>query len=54
MMIIYAIAVAVKEDNAEGLYSESDLYNVGTLIKIDNIKSMRDFYQIMVEISRKS
>ena len=46
----YAIAVAVKEDNAEGLYSESDLYNVGTLIKINNIKSMRDFYQIMVEI----
>ena len=46
----YAIAVAVKEDNEEGLYSESDLYNVGTLIKINNIKSMRDFYQIMVEI----
>ena len=46
----YAIAVAVKEDNAEGLYSESDLYNVGTLIKIDSIKAMRDFYQIMVEI----
>ena len=46
----YAIALAVKEDNIEGLYSESDLYNVGTLIKIDSIKSMRDFYQIMVEI----
>ena len=46
----YAIALAVKEDNIEGLYSESDLYNIGTLIKIDSIKSMRDFYQIMVEI----
>ncbi len=46
----YAIAVAVKEDNLEGLYSESDLYNIGTLIKIDSIKAMRDFYQIMVEI----
>ena len=46
----YAIALAVKEDNIEGLYSESDLYNIGTLIKIDSIKSMRDFYQIIVEI----
>ena len=46
----YAIAVAVKEDNLEGLYSESDLYNIGTLVKIDSIKAMRDFYQIMVEI----
>jgi len=46
----HAIAVAVKEDNAEGLYCESDLYNIGTLIKITNIKSMRDFYKIIVEI----
>jgi ATP-dependent Lon protease len=46
----YAIALAVKEDNLEGLYSESDLYNVGTLIRIENIKAMKDFYQIMVEI----
>ncbi len=46
----YAIALAVKEDNIEGLYHESDLYNIGTLIKIDSIKAMRDFYQIMVEI----
>lgn len=46
----YAIAVAVKDDNIEGLYSESDLYNIGTLIKIDSIKSIRDFYQIMVEV----
>ncbi len=46
----YAIALAVKEDNIEGLYHESDLYNVGTLIKIDSVKAMRDFYQIMVEI----
>ena len=46
----YAIAVAVREDNAEGLYAESDLYNVGTLIKIDSIKAKRDFHQIMVEI----
>lgn len=46
----YALVLAVKEDNIEGLYHESDLYNVGTLIKIDSIKAMRDFYQIMVEI----
>ena len=39
----YAIAVAVREDNAEGLYSESDLYNVGTLIKIDSIKANERF-----------
>ncbi len=46
----YGIALAVREDNEEGLYVESDLYNVGTLIKVENIKAMRDFYQIMVEI----
>lgn len=46
----YAIALAVKEDNVEGFYSESDLYNVGTLIQIENIKAMKDFYQITVDV----
>jgi len=49
----YAIAVSVKEDNMEGLYTESDLYNVGTLIRIDSIKSMKDFYQLMVETEER-
>ncbi|MDD3984570.1 MAG: endopeptidase La [Methanobacterium sp.] len=49
----HALAVAVKEDNVEGLYCESDLYNIGTLIKITKIKSMRDFYQIIVEIKER-
>ncbi len=48
-----AISVAVKEDNLEGLYSESDLYNVGTLIRIENIKPMKDFYQIMVHVEER-
>lgn len=46
----YSIALAVKEDNVEGFYSESDLYNVGTLIQIENIKAMKDFYQITVDV----
>lgn len=48
-----ALAVAVKEDNLEGLYSESDLYNVGTLIRIENIKPMKEFYQIMVQVEER-
>jgi len=48
-----ALAVAVKEDNLEGLYSESDLYNIGTLIRIENIKPMKEFYQIMVQVEER-
>lgn len=46
----YAIALAVKESDSRASYSESDFYRIGTLIKIENIKEMRDFYQIKVEI----
>ncbi|MEW6011071.1 MAG: endopeptidase La [Methanobacterium sp.] len=46
----YGIALAVKESNSNGLYIESDFYQIGTLIKVENIKEMRDFYQLSVEI----
>ena len=46
----YGIALAVKEGSTEGLYEEDDFYRVGTLVKIDNAKAMRDFYQIKMEI----
>ncbi len=45
----YGIALAVKND-AEGLYDESDFYKVGTLIRIENAKRMRDFYQLKIDI----
>ena len=46
----YGIALAVKEGSTEGLYEEDDFYRVGTLIRIENAKAMRDFYQIKMEI----
>ena len=46
----YGIALAVKEGSTEGLYEEDDFYNVGTLVKIENAKAMRDFFQIKMEI----
>lgn len=46
----YGIALAVKEGSTDGLYSEEDFYRIGTLIKIQNAKAMRDFYQIKMEI----
>jgi ATP-dependent protease La len=46
----YGIALAVREGSTEGLYSEEDFYQVGTLIRIQNAKAMKDFYQIKMEI----
>lgn len=46
----YGIALAVREGNPRGVYSESDFYNIGTLVRIENSKEMRDFYQIKMEI----
>lgn len=46
----YGIALAVREGSTEGLYSEEDFYQIGTLIKIQNAKAMKDFYQIKMEI----
>lgn len=46
----YALALGVREYNSRGTYLESDFYQVGTLIKIENIKEQRDFYQLKVDI----
>jgi len=46
----YGIALAAKKGTTEGSYMESDFYKVGTLVKIEKAKAMRDFYQINVEI----
>lgn len=46
----YAIALSVKEGKVEGFYVESDFYKVGTLIKVVNVKKMKDFYQVNVDV----
>jgi ATP-dependent Lon protease len=46
----YGLAVAVKDGNQARYYEDSDLYKVGTLIRILNAKEMRDFYHLMVDI----
>ncbi len=46
----YGIALAVKEGINRSVYSESDFYKTGTLVKILNAKEMRDFYHLKVEI----
>lgn len=46
----YGIALAVKESNPRGIYTQEDFYQVGTLVKIVNAKEMRDFYHLKVEI----
>ncbi len=46
----YAIALSVKEEKVEGFYVESDFYKVGTLIKVVNVKKMKDYYQVNVDV----
>jgi ATP-dependent Lon protease len=46
----YGLAVAVKDGNQARYYEDSDLYKVGTLIRILNAKEMRDFYHLKVDI----
>lgn len=46
----YGLAVAVKDRNQARYYEDSDLYKVGTLIRILNAKEMRDFYHLKVDI----
>ncbi|MBM4241792.1 MAG: endopeptidase La [Euryarchaeota archaeon] len=46
----YAISLASKDSDPRGGYLKSDFYKIGTLIKIENLKEMRDFYQIKVQI----
>ncbi|HII84023.1 MAG TPA: endopeptidase La [Methanobacterium subterraneum] len=46
----YGIAVASKEGTPARYYAESDIYKIGTLIRVENAKEMRDFYHLKVEI----
>lgn len=46
----YGIVAGVREVNEDGLYIDDDFYNVGTLIKVNKAKEMRDFYHINVDI----
>ena len=46
----FGIAVASKEGLPARFYAESDLYHIGTLIKIENAAEMRDFYHLKIEI----
>lgn len=49
----YAIALAVKENNNNGLYLESDFYRIGTLIKIIKAKEMKDFFHLKLEVRER-
>lgn len=49
----YGIALGVKEDNLRGLYVESDFYKVGTLIKVEAAKEMKDFLQLKLQIMER-
>ncbi|WP_432667122.1 endopeptidase La [Wukongibacter baidiensis] len=46
----YGIALAVKEEDYDGVYKEEDLYRVGTLIKIKDTKILKDGYQFNIDI----
>lgn len=46
----YGIALGVKEDNLRGLYVDSDFYKVGTLVKVESGKEMKDFFQLKLKI----
>lgn len=50
----FGIAVAAKEGLPARYYPESDLYKVGTLIKIENAVEMKDFYHLKVEIIERA
>lgn len=46
----YGIALALKEMNPVGFYEESDFYRVGTIIHIQDVEEVKDFYQIKAQI----
>ncbi|NYB52094.1 MAG: endopeptidase La [Methanobacteriaceae archaeon] len=46
----FGVAVATKEGLPARFYATSDLYHVGSLVKIENATEMRDFYHLKVEI----
>jgi len=50
----YGIALGVKEDNLRGLYVDSDLYKVGTLIKVEDAREMKDFFQLKLKIIERA
>ncbi|MBP1946062.1 endopeptidase La [Methanobacterium petrolearium] len=50
----FGIAVAAKEGSPARFYSKSDLYKVGTLVKIENAVEMKDFYHLKVEIIERA
>lgn len=50
----YGIALGVKEDNLNGLYVESDLYNVGAIIKVESANEMKDFFQLKLKILERA
>ena len=50
----HGIALGVKKDNLRGIYVESDLYNVGTLVKVVNAKEMKDFFQLKLKIIERA
>lgn len=49
----HGIALALKQMNPEGFPEESDFYRIGTIIHIQNVKEMKDFYQIKAEIKER-
>jgi ATP-dependent Lon protease len=46
----YGIALALKEMNPVGFYEESDFYRIGTIIHIQDVEEVKDFYQIKAQI----
>ncbi len=46
----YGIILAVKEDHVEGLYIESDFHKIGTLIKVEKAREMKDLYHMKIQI----
>lgn len=50
----YGIAVACKEIEDEALFIDDDLYQIGTLIKVNKVKQHKHFYHINVEIIERA
>lgn len=46
----YGIILGVKEDNLDGLYLESDFYKIGTLIKLEKAKELKDLIHLKLNI----
>lgn len=46
----YGVALALKEGVSGDLYGEDDLYHVGTLIKIEDTKILKNDYQFVIDV----